>query len=1329
MRSNVELLCESAVALDSEEFLGWKYVWKGWLRRKGGTPILQTDSADRSMGNEVAESAVDRGKNRDLERITAPQTRHLSLQRWRTLSALLVRMLAQTLPVMEIRDALVANGIIGMPATQSESQSSEQGATVTRDLSSASSTPSTLPASSTSATKTVSSASVAAYSSPSNVTSAVPASAVSAVTSSRSSDMSLALHFPVASLPATPLPVVMAVSTAPNPLAQSATFPAPRVSANAMSELRLDGNGFRYASTLVSDALVERVIQLLQAHPSPENVKDRADEVSLYEMWWGYWQIFGEQLYALVDVGLVDFVTFVHRLAHAASGVRDNAIVWLLAQCLPIDVVKSSYREDILAPDTPLLTRTLRFVNEQQMTVDILSLLHELRNSALSCFAMRLPLLSLCDTRRWVSPTVAEHFVVRPYERYRPRWLDSASLQLPTQLPDLRTLPTSEVHRVCVWSAVSTIPISEYFERLLEHDQEVYSAWLKSDSGNHPNREPPCQQPIATIHLAILSIRCKLRIIDKIENKLFDSAAFTEPLAPSILETYARLLHTSPGTNSVFRYQNNLRKSGPPLRLHTLLELLDYRLYRFFLVHSPAERLFLDLYQTAMTTRHYQLFWALQRFLLKASFNFSKVITLTKFTEQIDFGEVLNRNLPFAIARTLVIRGTKDYSKLAATHTLLQRLWTLTGHTPSVSTLQFFPPSLLTFYRHKLSAVKRISVDVVLVEVQRVSSFTTVEQLRDYYSHEEAQLLLLCVVWHQICGALMNGTYPHSMPPLYHSLPLLYYFITPQRLTRSVYLLVQHVLEYTVTSRSDFNSVTSAPSFPFAVAQSALSEMLWGERALFDFTTLLCALADQLVTDAASNERTTHTVALLRYLLLQDPHWTTRLNDFFALNLNSDPWKEDDWTKLIRNQVKYPPKWVLGCAPSTTPATPSTSASNVSAVTLFPSVHGHVCTAVLPALDYLFCKFIEAELIAVFYEFIEAIRPLYAYHSTPLTFVHDTLFYYFESPAFRKDPTMKLALLRLLLIPKVSFSPFLLESINDINFVYSDHYFNELLRTLYDVETNAEPSVWAATEELRGPKAISHQYTCTVIELLSVMSPSMQWIFSPIQFMQWPKQLGQLFARLPRMFQEQLHTQLVSLFTSLNPYPVFWTWAEFTASSLCVPYSVVTTSTNRHIGPSHEERLILLMHAYFANAPSDRVAEYAQLLRRFRGLPLSSSPSSSTSTLTPATPSTPIRSMFHLFLVYRFIAPFMYRLRNGEQLPLAEVLLELVDALHDSDTFIEEVFGVGPFAERHQSLLETIVSFLYRCKKVFALRPQVIEALRAAISTLNIELRRRFSDF
>jgi hypothetical protein len=462
-----------------------------------------------------------------------------------------------------------------------------------------------------------------------------------------------------------------------------------------------------------------------------------------------------------------------------------------------------------------------------------------------------------------------------------------------------------------------------------------------------------------------------------------------------------------------------------------------------------------------MTTRHYQLFWALQHFLLKTSFNFSKVIRLAKSTEQIDFGEVLNRTLPFTLARTLVIRGVRDSTKLTETHTLLQRLWSLTTHAPSQLTLQFFPPSLQDFYCHKVSAIKRVPRDVVIAEVQRISAFT-IDQLSEYYnSNEEAQLFLLCVVWRLMCESLKNQTYPPTASPLYQALPILYHYIPPQQLTRSVYLLVQHILDCINTPHNEIQSSAISLTFPFAVMTSALTEMVWGERAFFDFVTLLCALADQLTNHPL--EYATHALALLRYLLLNDPRWTSCLNDFYALKLNVDPWKEDDWDKLMCNHLKYPPKWVLSCPPPT-PSVSSTVTSSVLTSTSttiatsnsnilpspFPSVHSHVCISVLPALDYLLCKLIEAELIDPFYEFIEAFHPLYAYHSTPLTFVHDTLFYYYQSPAFRKDPNMKLALLKILLVPKISFSQFFSQAVMNSNFVFTVDYFNELLRMLHD---------------------------------------------------------------------------------------------------------------------------------------------------------------------------------------------------------------------------------------------------------------------------------------
>ena len=88
-------------------------------------------------------------------------------------------------------------------------------------------------------------------------------------------------------------------------------------------------------------------------------------------------------------------------------------------------------------------------------------------------------------------------------------------------------------------------------------------------------------RPISVQFLAHLSIRCRQRVLELIEAVFYsDKPNSSEAKAPALVETYARLLYIAPGSRNKYKLQYNLRTSEPT-RFHTLLELLNFRLFRF----------------------------------------------------------------------------------------------------------------------------------------------------------------------------------------------------------------------------------------------------------------------------------------------------------------------------------------------------------------------------------------------------------------------------------------------------------------------------------------------------------------------------------------------------------------------------------------------------------------------------------------------------------------------------------------------------------------------------------------------------------------------------
>jgi hypothetical protein len=108
---------------------------------------------------------------------------------------------------------------------------------------------------------------------------------------------------------------------------------------------------------------VFRILQLLEF--AEQNLKLPLKQIC--DNWWGQWQIFAEQFYALVEDGyvlkifinitnyksnkliyvvvdnffrLIDFQQFVLSLSRArtsgGSKIKDNSVLWLLTQCISI---------------------------------------------------------------------------------------------------------------------------------------------------------------------------------------------------------------------------------------------------------------------------------------------------------------------------------------------------------------------------------------------------------------------------------------------------------------------------------------------------------------------------------------------------------------------------------------------------------------------------------------------------------------------------------------------------------------------------------------------------------------------------------------------------------------------------------------------------------------------------------------------------------------------------------------------------------------------------------------------------------------------------------
>jgi hypothetical protein len=68
--------------------------------------------------------------------------------------------------------------------------------------------------------------------------------------------------------------------------------------------------------------------------------------------------------------------------------VRDNAVVWLLTQCLPLDPIKKILKDDLAKKNGNqygfLISTLMSFYNKDQATTA--AIYHDIRDTAMTCF-------------------------------------------------------------------------------------------------------------------------------------------------------------------------------------------------------------------------------------------------------------------------------------------------------------------------------------------------------------------------------------------------------------------------------------------------------------------------------------------------------------------------------------------------------------------------------------------------------------------------------------------------------------------------------------------------------------------------------------------------------------------------------------------------------------------------------------------------------------------------------------------------------------------------------------------------------------------------------
>ncbi|KAL6058560.1 Mediator of RNA polymerase II transcription subunit 23 [Balamuthia mandrillaris] len=858
-------------------------------------------------------------------------------------------------------------------------------------------------------------------------------------------------------------------------------------------------------SSLLMEATVMRIVQLIESFDQ-KNAEGKSLE-EFCDAWWGQWQWFADQFFAFVDNKLIDFPQFLLTLSRArvqGSKIKNNIILWLIIQCLPLEHIKKLFINDLTVGGGRLFIRLLDFYNMEQPKASPF----ELRDASFDCLLFRVHHVQdsniKIDVTRYIPANIL-HLVdnaLKETTAYREWWnvTENHGKNL-----DFYNLPMATLWKFVLLTNFTSQPIAvAIFDTLTRSNAQSFLP------GGIPFSGDP--RPLPTMLLFLMTTRTRMRVLDLIEAPLFlnkgkslsgggENAAFVHGtvLSPAIIETYARLIYVTSYTRNRFRFCNVLRTLEDPPVVHTVLELLNFRLIRFFKYHDSIKNLFLDLYQKVISTSHHQLFHSLENLLIKLSQSLGEVISFSEATDEIDFGETLNRTLILGLARTLKTKGISSYDQTKKLPRLLSRLFEMSPHVWSQSTLKYFPDLMKDFYlQNSIPKKNTVTREMVEEELKRNENAIQIaifgktyhrgtnplqerelqkRTLVQYYAaNPYARRLFLCEIWLLLLNLGQQQVVGSTTLIPQNVLCILKRF-TPREVTAFHYVLVDFLLDLLQPEHalsSSFGLREPASQLAIQHAGNLLGLLVWNYQVL-NLENLVLALAD---SDGDPNS-----FALLEYLLLKDMNFVGRVNFFRSLQVRPDFWRDEN---PFAHHKEFHDKCPEGI--------------EVSGVEerILPVYFGNICLRMLPILDLLFGRLVEKERVELFEGLINVCAPLYKYHHAPITFVTHLMLYYFDSEVM-KQPAFKLQLLSLLQGVSPRFSPYFQQycQTRDMSHISTSSYFRTLLQHVAGhVQTeHPVPICYQTTSSLQlfeeFPNKSEEAITTALLELLLLpLSPT-----------------------------------------------------------------------------------------------------------------------------------------------------------------------------------------------------------------------------------------------
>ena len=615
--------------------------------------------------------------------------------------------------------------------------------------------------------------------------------------------------------------------------------------------------------------------------------------------------------------------------------------------------------------------------------------------------------------------------------------------------------------------------------------------------------------PIPLDILDLLTAHAKMNFIVTITNHINKMAdphdALTQSsrspgpyLAPALLETFARLLsYTEIDSNSLKMMMNLIVTVHSNHSYGILCSLLEMFVYRMQFVKQTTHRMTMlthcqslaALFQQTGPGSHPQMLYMLESFAMRVLqlLNYHDHTRISSSPAGIKIlstsSAELNKLFILTAARSAVVSGNKmsqnAWLKPFMDHMIAQ---TPTVRDWSPYTLTYFPQSLLSYCSHPDSYTAKNLTMLVNDALTAIQQAGLKHDVAKFYKESDQNDIFMCILLRKV---LETDALPNYATK-----------VTQQWTAATLRKQIRNMIDFILLEVKSTKGATPT----FTKITNTLSDFVF-RYYIMSFDTLLTILSLHKYSEQDANI----SFFLIYNLLIKKMHFRDRC-EAFVNRASPDFWKAGDWSDVhYTYHSKFPEHqyWMR-----------NEFMDQRGGNTHLPIYFSNLSLRFVPVLDVVIHRMIELPPKNSRTWLIEILRTfsgLFAYHDSPITYVHNTLFYYDLMLASERD-LEKRVLVRSYLEHQTC-KPMEFLSAQFLTYVKSDEttckwepspgYFLELVMKMNDVIKSSDGPEFSAIDwrynEFGNP--VCMMLYLTAIELMSIPLPTNIPVKSPAELL------------------------------------------------------------------------------------------------------------------------------------------------------------------------------------------------------------------------------------